>query len=121
VLLKPGPLGITKRNMIYDRRWCLFRRNTYKSAKKKQNIYSDHISKTKLNKTEMLVDYRKFEKSIVKRAFCRPYGNEWESESDIFPKEKSNLPPKNSKNLNYFLIGLKNQLTGRPSTKPDPI
>ena len=71
-----------------------------------------------INITELLVDYRKFERKMKWREF---FHDKEEDTVDyippIFPTEKSNLPPKGGTLLNNFLIGVKSELTGTKLNK----
>ena len=76
------------------------------------------VTPTNLNVTEMLVDYRKFERKMKWKEFF----SDKETEDQVvvpvvFPKEKSNLPPKGGAPLNNFLIGVKSELTGTQLNK----
>jgi hypothetical protein len=72
------------------------------------------INPLKLNLTEILVDYRKFERKLRWKEFFSDNDelqtNEWTP--GVFPKEKTNLPNKNSKGLNTFINGVRSELTG---------
>ena len=80
------------------------------------------VDPLKLNITDILMQWRKFERKMRWKEFFNDFEipneekekNSWKKE--IFPKEKSNLPPKGSKNLSNFLIGAKSELLG---TKPN--
>jgi hypothetical protein len=73
------------------------------------------------NVTDLLVDYRKFERKMRWKEFF----HDKEDEDNIyippiFPQEKSNLPPKGGTPLNNFLIGVKSELTGTKFNKSKP-
>jgi hypothetical protein len=70
------------------------------------------VTPDNINVTEMLADYRKFERKMRWKEFF----HDKEDENNhyippIFPQEKSNLPPKGGAPLNNFLIGVKSELT----------
>lgn len=76
------------------------------------------INPLKLNITEILVDYRKFERKMKWKEFWSDQDqtdNNYKPE--LFPKEKSNLPPKTSKNLKTFITGVKSELLGTTFNK----
>jgi hypothetical protein len=72
--------------------------------------------------TELFVDYRKFERKLKWKEFFsdeeETQCNDWAP--DIFPKEKTNLPNKTSKNLNHFITGIKGELRGTEFNKVRP-
>jgi hypothetical protein len=72
------------------------------------------VTPDKLNVTEMLVDYRKFERKIRWKEFFhdKDEDNNIPYIPPIFHQEKSNLPPKGSAPISNFLISVKSELTG---------
>ena len=57
------------------------------------------ITPLKLNITEILVDYRKFERKMKWKEFWSEQDQTDNNfKPELFPKEKSNLPPKTSQN-----------------------
>ncbi len=66
---------------------------------------------------ELLVDFRKFERSMMWKEYFKDEEREEEWKPEIFPKEKSNLPPRHSKQLDTFLRGVKSQLRGKTLNK----
>jgi hypothetical protein len=83
------------------------------------------VTPLSLNITELLVDYRKYEHKIKWAEF---FGNIKEDNKldidefkpEIFPKEKSNLPPNTSAAIKTFLSGVKSELTGTTYNKTHP-
>jgi hypothetical protein len=67
--------------------------------------------------SELLVDFRKFERSVKWKEYFRDEENEEDRKPDIFPKEKKNLPPKHRKHLDNFLTGVKSKLRGTTLNK----
>ena len=71
-----------------------------------------------LNVTNVLVDYRKYERSVKWVEFFADKDTEDNSDKentwkkDIFPKEKSNLPPNSSIAVKTFLSSVKSEITG---------
>jgi hypothetical protein len=71
-----------------------------------------------LNITNVLVDYRKYERSIKWTKFFASQDNDTDSDSesswkkDIFPKEKLNIPPNSSSAVKIFLSGVKSEIIG---------
>ena len=79
------------------------------------------VTPTNLNVTELLVDYRKFERKMKWKEFFHDKDKDnTEYIPPIFPKEKSNLPPKGGTSLNNFLIGVKSEMTGTKLNKARP-
>jgi hypothetical protein len=80
------------------------------------------INPLKLNLTEILVDYRKFDRKLRWKEFFAEKEelqiNDWTP--DIFPKEKTNVPNKNSKGPNNFINGIRSKLTGTAFNKSRP-
>jgi hypothetical protein len=71
----------------------------------------------------MLVDFRKFERKMKWKEFFSDKDREEDDQvvlPTVFPKEKSNLPPKGGAPLNNFLIGVKSELTGTKLNKVKP-
>jgi hypothetical protein len=71
----------------------------------------------------MLVDYRKFERKMKWKEFFSGKENQNEEQvivPTVFPREKSNLPPKGGTPLNNFLIGVKSELMGTHLNKVRP-
>ena len=65
------------------------------------------VTPNTLNVTELLVDYRKFERKMRWKEFFNDNEDDnSEYTPPIFPREKSNLPPKGGAPLNNFLIGV---------------
>jgi hypothetical protein len=62
------------------------------------------VTPTNLNITEVLVDFRKFERKLKWKEFFADDDHLQDEEwvPDIFPVEKTNLPAKSSKNLKDF-------------------
>jgi hypothetical protein len=82
-----------------------------------------YVTPPNLNVTEMLVDYRKFERKMKWKEFFSDKDKENDDQEkipEVFPKEKSNLPPKGGSPLNNFLIGVKSELTGTQLNKVRP-
>ena len=76
------------------------------------------ITPLKLNITEILVDYRKFERKMRWKEFWSEEDQTVKSyRPEIFPKEKYNLPPSTSKNLKTFITGVKSELLGTTFNK----
>ena len=86
------------------------------------------ITPLKLNLTEILVDWRKFERKMRWREFFADMEiSDEEKEKarellkkEIFKKEKTNLPPLGSKNLRNFLTAAKSELIGTNPNKIRP-
>jgi hypothetical protein len=70
------------------------------------------VTPDQINLTELLVDFRKFERSMTWKEYFKDEERNEEWKPEIFPKEKSNLPPKHSKQLSNFLTGVKSELRG---------
>jgi hypothetical protein len=82
------------------------------------------VTPLKLNITEVLVDYRKYERKIKWVEF---FNNQEEDDTqeefknqEIFPKEKSNLPPNTSAAVKTFLTSVKSKLAGTKYNNPHP-
>jgi hypothetical protein len=75
------------------------------------------VTPEQINLTELLVDFRKFERSMKWKEHFKDEIEEEEWKTEIFPKEKTNLPPKNSKHLETFLTGIKSELRGTTLNK----
>jgi hypothetical protein len=71
-----------------------------------------------LNITNVLVEYRKYERSVKWVEFFADKDTENDSDTEtmwkkeIFPKEKSNLPPNSSSAVKTFLNSVKSEVTG---------
>lgn len=72
------------------------------------------VTPENVNMTEVLADFRKFDRSMKWKEHFADIEETDQSEfkREIFHKEKSNLPQKSSKNLQNFLAGVKSELTG---------
>ena len=66
----------------------------------------------KLDLTQVLVDFRKFERSVLWHEFWHNQEIETETKSRIFKSSKTNLPPKNNtpENLKVFLSSVKSEI-----------
>jgi hypothetical protein len=82
------------------------------------------VTPLKLNITEVLVDYRKYERKIKWVEF---FSNQEDDDTQevpknpaIFQKEKSNLPPNTSTAVKTFLNSVKSEIAGTKYNKPHP-
>jgi hypothetical protein len=75
-----------------------------------------------INRTEILVDYRKFERSMKWREFFSDQEKEDQNnpKPEMFKTEKTNLPPKSSQTLQNFLTGIKSEMMGTAPNKSRP-
>jgi hypothetical protein len=75
------------------------------------------VTPEQINLTELLVDLRKFERKMKWKEYFKDETEEEEWKQEIFPKEKTNLPPKHTKHLDTFLAGVKSELRGTTLNK----
>ena len=75
------------------------------------------------NITELKVDYRKFERKMRWKEFFADKDNKDSDQTwipEVFPKEKTNLPPKGGKPLSDLLTGVKSELLGTKLNRNRP-
>ncbi len=71
-----------------------------------------------LNVTEVLVDYRKYERKVKWVKFFSDQVDDTEEwKLEIFRKEKTNLPPNTSNAVKTFLSSVKSDITGSTLNK----
>jgi hypothetical protein len=79
-----------------------------------------------LNITNVLVEYRKYERSIKWKEFFADQEEASDSDTEqswkkeIFPKEKSNIPPTSSAAVKTFLNSVKSEIIGTVYNKTKP-
>ena len=84
------------------------------------------VSPLTLNITNILVEYRKYERTVKWVEFFadKDTESEFDTESswkkEIFPKEKSNVPPNSSTAVKTFLNSVKSEISGTIYNKTKP-
>jgi hypothetical protein len=106
-----------KINLIYNFSSIALTRDMEKVLNRGLNFC---VTPPALNLTDILVDYKKFERKMKWKEFFHDQESNEEYIPPIFKKEKTNMPKSSSSELTAFIAGVKGELLGTKANRIHP-